>query len=62
VTQELRDYIDRVATKAAEEKYGRLELLAAAFIGETGFKPSECELVQDHTDATRVTYYFLKRA
>lgn len=49
-------------TKAAEEKYGRLELLAAAFIGETGFKPSECELVQDHTDATRVTYYFRKRA
>lgn len=46
--------------EALQGKYVYLEILAAAFLGATKLKPTECELVEDRS-GTNITYYFRKR-
>lgn len=50
----------RLAEAAILTRNGNLEMLAAAFLKETGLAASECELVEEHT-STGMRWYFRKR-
>ena len=59
-TETIQEKLKRIVDETQDNLDLRLELLAAAFLQETGLKPSECELVQDNR-YPEIVFYFRKR-
>jgi len=57
----LTEMLARFVAETQREKLERLEVLAAAFVQELGVPPTKVELVEDHTEPKRITYYFRVR-
>lgn len=56
----IRETLNKYMREAQEGRLQMLEQLAAAFIVETGLRPSECELVEQ-TDGMKISWFFRKR-
>ncbi len=53
--------MEEIINKCLAARNNKLSLLAVAFIEEIGFKPSECELVEQ-MKGTEVIYFFRKKS
>ena len=57
---EAKKIIENVVQEAVEAQGAKLETLAWAFRSETGFLPSECELVQ-RNEPDKIIFFYRKR-
>lgn len=60
IADKVEDLMTKYANEAVHKRLAHLELLAQAFIQETGLKPSEVELVEEQTP-TGIRWYYRKR-
>lgn len=57
----IRRIIDDHAAKITDARDTRLNILAAAFLDQTGLHPNECQLVEERSDDGRKTTWRFER-
>lgn len=60
IGNKVHDLLNKYVEESAHKRAGHLELLAQAFLQETGLNPSQVELVEERKD-NKVIWYFRER-
>lgn len=59
--QGITEFWEKHFRKNALKEAHHIEMMAAAFMKETGLKASKCELVIRHNGLSEITYHYQKR-